>query len=100
MADTGAVETITLDVTNTPAGKMFVSSKDVPGLYLWGTDPEAVFADVIPIVKDLYRENRHLDVDVVQEPSSLRPIHAESAPRRFRVTIRGTVDLSAVAPRT
>ena len=42
---------------------VFVSSRDVPGLFLWG-NPEKVFRDIVPVIKVLYRQNRKLDIEV------------------------------------
>ena len=85
-------EVIRLDIKNTPTGQMFVSSDDVPGLYLWGTDPEQVFGDVIPVLKVLYRENQRLDVDVEPLASRMPPIAGERVSRCYRVIVRGVAD--------
>jgi hypothetical protein len=51
-------------------GRIYISSDDVPGLYLWGTDPEEVFESVVPAIKELFKHNKGMDVEVVaQEPT-------------------------------
>jgi predicted RNase H-like HicB family nuclease len=47
------------------AGYTYVSSKDVPGLHLWGDDEEKVFRNIAPAIKILFKRNRGLDVEVV-----------------------------------
>lgn len=46
---------------------LVVTSDDVPGLFLWGKDPERVFADIKPVIQMLFRENENRDVEVVEE---------------------------------
>lgn len=45
-------------------GHIYISSRDVPGLYLWGDDPEEIVKSVIPAIKSLFRYNKGLEVDV------------------------------------
>lgn len=51
------------------AGYIYVSSKDVPGLHLWGDDAQKVCKKIIPAIKMLFRLNRGLDVEVVPAAS-------------------------------
>jgi len=46
------------------AGSIYVSSADVPGLWLWGKDPERVFKNIAPAIQTLYKYNRGMDVEV------------------------------------
>ena len=46
------------------SGIFHLSSDDVPGLWLWGKDPDAVFPDVVPAIKYLYKHNQGRDVIV------------------------------------
>ncbi len=43
-------------------GGVFVSSDQMPGLWLWGPDPERVFHDVIPAMENLYKHSHGVDV--------------------------------------
>lgn len=45
-----------------PDGGLRAYSDDVPGLVLSGSNPEAVFADVIPALETLFKYNREMDV--------------------------------------
>lgn len=49
------------------AGYLYVTSDDVPGLHLCGSDHQAVCDDVIPAVKGLLKLNRGWDVEIVPE---------------------------------
>jgi hypothetical protein len=51
-------------------GTLYVSSKDLPGLFLWGNDPEDVLAKVKPTIRQLFRLNEHVDVSVIEAPTS------------------------------
>lgn len=46
------------------SGRFYVSSDDVPGLWLWGSDFEELMEDIAPTIKDLYKFNRGMDVEV------------------------------------
>ncbi len=48
----------------TKDGVLYLSSKDLPGLWLWGKDPERVFESVVPTITKLYELNEGLAVDV------------------------------------
>ena len=55
-------------------GTLYLSSDDVPGLFLSGDDQEAVMHDLIPAIKALFKMNRGVDVDVYPvAPSSQFP---------------------------
>lgn len=43
-------------------GSTYVSSQDMPGLYLWGPDPEKVFHDVQIALQELYKFKSGTDV--------------------------------------
>ena len=38
--------------------QVYVSSTDVPGLWLWGSDPGALFDQIPSAIEALYRHNR------------------------------------------
>lgn len=43
-------------------GSTYISSQDMPGLYLWGPDPEKVFHDVPIAIQELYKCRSGKDV--------------------------------------
>lgn len=43
-------------------GSIYVSSEDMPGLWLWGSDPERVFHDVPIALEKLYKHSRGQEV--------------------------------------
>ena len=47
----------------------YVSSSDLPGLFLWGKDVDAVLGKVKPTIRELFRLNRELDVSVQETPA-------------------------------
>lgn len=75
-----AAELVTIEVQSKEYG-IYVTSDDVPGLYLWGHDPEVVFADVAPTIQSLYLHNqrRHVSVRAVE------PGVSDTEPRQFQV---------------
>ena len=77
-------EFVSIRVQQKPMG-IFISSEDVPGLFLWGSDPEAVLADVVPAIERLYKHNRHLDVEVLPWAMPARNSSGELVPHRFAV---------------
>lgn len=46
--------------------RYYVSSDDLPGLWLWGDDLDELLGDVGPTITDLYKYNRGVDVEVVE----------------------------------
>jgi len=60
-------------------GNTYVSSEDMPGLYLWGQDPEKVFHDVPIALQELYQYKN--DLKVIARPK----IAGESLVRRLGV---------------
>lgn len=65
------LEVVHLDVEQRQ-GQVYVSSKDVPGLWLWGS-PEQVFSDVCPVLEQLYKHQRGLDVVAREQDEGTRP---------------------------
>jgi hypothetical protein len=58
-------ETITIRIIPRDSDYVFVTSDDVPGLYLWGP-PETVYSDLEPVIRDLYRSNRGIEVTEIR----------------------------------
>src|SRR6266566_8647290 len=50
--------------------RFYLSSTDVPGLWLWGNDPEVVFKDVGPTIEALYKHTQGMEVKVRETFSS------------------------------
>ena len=44
--------------------RYYVSSNDLPGLWLWGENLDELLDDIGPTIQDLYKYNRGIDVDV------------------------------------
>ena len=65
------IATIHLDKKSSD-GVLYLSSKDLPGLWIWGPDPEQVFKDVIPTIAKLYQYNDGLAVEVKEVHSKSR----------------------------
>ena len=51
-------------------GTIYISSEDMPGLWLWGKDRDQVFRSIAPTIEELYRLNEGRTVKV-REASSL-----------------------------
>lgn len=68
-------------------GILYISSKDVPGLWLWGNNPEELFSNVIPTIEELYKYNKGLIVRVEEaRPSGLaRWFQADKVRDEFNV---------------
>lgn len=63
------METVRIKIEHR-AGSIYVSSDDVPGLWLWGKDPDQVLNNVAPAIKALYKHNRGIEVEVEEVPVS------------------------------
>lgn len=59
------IATIHLD-KKSKDGVLYLSSKDLPGLWLWGADPEQVYESIIPTIIKLYRYNDGIKVEIKQ----------------------------------
>ncbi len=51
-------------------GTIYISSDDLPGLWLWGSDPKEVFDSIAPSIKSLYKLNEGLEVEVKEAKRS------------------------------
>ena len=40
-------------------GTIYITSNDVPGLWLWGRDPDKLFQSVIPTIAEIYKHNNN-----------------------------------------
>jgi len=52
------------------SNRFYVSSDDVPGLWLWGSDFGELLKDVGPTIQDLYKFNHGIDVEVKEDLAS------------------------------
>ena len=68
MSQRRPMETVHLKILNKD-GTVYISSDDVPGLWLWGKDAEQVFESLIPTLKALYEYNRGVIVDIKEAPT-------------------------------
>ncbi len=66
--------TIRLDVTRRPGGTFYARCAQVPGLHVIGESLAALQSTAAVAVKDLFKRNRGLDVEVAprEEPTELR----------------------------
>lgn len=64
--------TIRIDIQNRN-GTFYITSSDVPGLWLWGKDPDDLFASVVPALKALYEFNEGLLVEVEEAEKPRTP---------------------------
>ncbi len=64
-----SMETVRIKIEHR-AGSIYVSSDDVPGLWLWGKDPDQVLNNVAPAIKALYKHNHGIEVEVEEVPAS------------------------------
>lgn len=58
-------------------GTFYITSDDVPGLWLWGKDPEDLLASVVPALKALYEHNDGVVVDVKEADKGRTPAGSE-----------------------
>ena len=58
-----SIETVRVNIEYRE-GCVYVSSNDVPGLWLRGIDSNRVFNNIAPAIKALYKYNRGIDVEV------------------------------------
>jgi hypothetical protein len=49
-------------------GVLYLSSDDLPGLWLWGKDHEQVFRGIIPTIAKLYELNEGRTVEIKEAP--------------------------------
>ena len=68
-------------------GTVYVSSDEVPGLWLWGTDPELVLRNLVPAIQSLFKHNRHTEVRVQEKEPRRRERWSEidRIPREFLI---------------
>lgn len=51
-------------------GTVYISSNDMPGLWLWGKNQDQVFQSIIPTIEELYKDRQGEAVEVKAAPSS------------------------------
>jgi hypothetical protein len=62
--------TIRIKIQTRSDGTVYISSDDIPGLWLWGRDRDQVFKSVAPTIEELFRYNKGLKVKVREAPLS------------------------------
>jgi hypothetical protein len=73
-------------------GFLHVTSEEVPGLHLCGSNPQEVLDDVIPAIKALFKLNRGWNVEVVPETDTSRfPSPVEKLDLFIARTVEGLV---------
>ena len=51
-------------------GTVYISSNDMPGLWLWGKNQDQVFQSIIPTIEELYKDQQGEAVEAKPVPSS------------------------------
>ena len=51
-------------------GTVYISSNDMPGLWLWGKDQDSVFRSIIPTIEELYKYGQGQAVKAKEAPRS------------------------------
>lgn len=62
--------TIRIKIQTRRDGTVYISSDDIPGLWLWGRDHDQVFRSIAPTIEELYRCNKGRTVKVREAPLS------------------------------
>lgn len=93
------IETIRIKIENRD-GCLYISSDDVPGLWLWGNDPEIVMRNIAPAIKTLYRDNRGLEIEVREAPASLVSKYLRWWTHQAPLVIKDKFQIFAIGNRT
>lgn len=64
------VATICIKIRPRRDGTIYISSDDMPGLWLWGRDHDQVFRSIGPTIEELYRYNKCQKVKAREVPLS------------------------------
>ena len=56
--------TIRIKIQTRGDGTVYISSDDMPGLWLWGKDHDQVFRSIVPTIEELYKLNEGRTVKV------------------------------------
>jgi hypothetical protein len=74
-------------------GRYYVTSKDIPGFHMAGSDIDAIQADLNEVVKDLMRLNAHFEVEEFRWVPSLEEVkshlHRPSGDGRATYVVSG-----------
>jgi hypothetical protein len=62
--------TICIKIQTRRDGTVYISSDDMPGLWLWGKDHDLIFRSIAPTIEELYRLNEGRAVKVREAPLS------------------------------
>lgn len=60
--------TIRIKIHTRRDGTVYISSDDIPGLWLWGRDHDQVFRSIGPTIEELYRLNENRTVKARKAP--------------------------------
>ena len=82
-------------------GTVYISSDDLPGLWLWGKDHDLVYRSIIPTIEELYKhgQGRTVKAKEAPQPKSERWFGQNKMSNTFEVypvaqlsehTLRGT----------
>ena len=62
--------TIRIKIQTRGDGTVYISSEEMPGLWLWGKDHDQVFRSIAPTIEELYRLNEGRTVKAREAPRS------------------------------
>ncbi len=62
--------TIRINIETRNDGTVYISSDDMPGLWLWGKNLEQVFGSIIPTIEELYKHSQGQSVKAQAAPPS------------------------------
>ena len=62
--------TICIKIQTRHDGTVYISSDDMPGLWLWGKNHDLVFRSIAPTIEELYRLNEGRTIKVREAPLS------------------------------
>ena len=62
--------TIHIKIDTRADGTLYISSDDMPGLWLWGKDHDLVYRSIIPTIEELYKDGQGQTVKAKEAPRS------------------------------
>ena len=63
--------TVRIKIQTRSDGTVYISSDDMPGLWLWGKDHDQLFRSIVPTIEELYKLNEGRIVKVRKASLSL-----------------------------
>jgi len=70
MPMTKPLATVHIKIDTRADGTVYISSDDMPGLWLWGKNQDRLFQSIIPTIEELYKLSQGEAVKVQEAPRS------------------------------